>query len=452
MATKKIQISCPNCRQPITAESQQIFDTAQEPDAKQLVLSGAPNLVNCPICSYQGPFQVPLIYHDPDKDLLLTHVPQELGLPLHEQERILGPLINQVVDSLPQESRKGYLLTPKTMLTMQTMVETILEADGITKEMMRAQQEKVQLLQRMAGIASREALEEVVRQEDESIDREFFQILSTLMTSALSNGQEALARRLADVQEVLVSESKYGKEIKAQTEEIEAVAQSLQGLGQQATRDDLLDLVLKASSDVQLQAYVSMARSGMDYQFFQLLSERIDRARGDGRKRLSQLRESLLELTRQYDEETELQLAQARQDIEAILEQPDMRQALLENSQVVNDLFYQLLHSELDTARKQGDLMRSGKLKQLIDTIQELSAPPPETELINQLVEAEDDAARREILESVPAETLPSVLEMMTNLVAQVENGVDAETAEKVRQAYRAALRHSMRMNLEKPA
>jgi hypothetical protein len=45
-----------------------------------------------------------------------------------------------VVNGLPTEKRKGYLFQPQTMFTYQTLIDKVLEADGITKEMIEAQQ------------------------------------------------------------------------------------------------------------------------------------------------------------------------------------------------------------------------------------------------------------------------------------------------------------------------
>ena len=92
-------VNCPNCRQLISADVRQLFDVGTDPSAKQQVLTGTLNLVNCPHCGYQGNLATPIVYHDPEKELLLTYFPPELGLPVNEQERIIGPLINQVMNS-----------------------------------------------------------------------------------------------------------------------------------------------------------------------------------------------------------------------------------------------------------------------------------------------------------------------------------------------------------------
>jgi hypothetical protein len=125
----------------------------------------------------------PIVYHDPAKELLLTYFPPELNMPVNEQERIIGPFITKVTNSLPQEKRKAYLLRPQTMFTLQTLVEKVLEADGITKEMLQAQQQRLNLLQRLLG-APENSVEEIAKQEDKLIDRDFFMIAGRLMEAA----------------------------------------------------------------------------------------------------------------------------------------------------------------------------------------------------------------------------------------------------------------------------
>ena len=145
----KTQVNCPNCRQPVVVDVQQLFDVAKDPLAKQKLLTNAVNFLHCPTCSYQGLLGVPVVYHDPEKELLLTFFPPDLSKTINEQEKQVGPLISRIMDGLPNEKRKAYLLQPKSMLTYQTLIEKILEADGITKEMIEDQQTKVALIEKL---------------------------------------------------------------------------------------------------------------------------------------------------------------------------------------------------------------------------------------------------------------------------------------------------------------
>ena len=106
------RINCPNCKQPIVADIQQLFDVGEDPSAKAKLLSGMVNVVQCPYCKYQGNLSSVIVYHDPGKELLLTFVPPELGLQRDNSERLIGNLINQVINRLPNEQRKGYERNP----------------------------------------------------------------------------------------------------------------------------------------------------------------------------------------------------------------------------------------------------------------------------------------------------------------------------------------------------
>jgi hypothetical protein len=59
----------------ITANVEQLFDVTQDPQAKQRLLGGVSNMARCPYCGYQGRLATPIVYHDNDKELLLTFCP-----------------------------------------------------------------------------------------------------------------------------------------------------------------------------------------------------------------------------------------------------------------------------------------------------------------------------------------------------------------------------------------
>jgi hypothetical protein len=443
----KTQVSCPNCRQPVIAEIEQVFDTGIDPTAKQKLISGAYNIIECPRCGYIGNLSTPIVYHDPQKELLLTFVPAELGLPRNDQERILGGLLKQVTSNLPKEKFKAYLLQPQSTLTMQGLIERILQEDGITREMIQAQQQKLSLIQRLLS-ASGETRNEIARQEDKLIDAEFFTLLSRIGETALANGDQNGARAIAELQQSLLPVTTFGKVIQEQSKEIEAAVASLQEAGEGLTREKLLEIVINAPNETRLQALVSLARPGMDYQFFQLLSERIDRARGDGRTRLIQIRDTLLELTREIDQQAQLRQQVARQLLDEVLRSPDPVQALEQNLPEVDNYFLQELNSAIQAARQAGDLEKIAKLQKLIDLIQSMSAAPPEVELIEALLDANDEQARRKLLEENRAQITPEFLDALTSIVSRVESNQDKELTERIRTIHREALRYSMELNL----
>lgn len=446
----RTRINCPNCRQPILADVQQIFDVGVDPSSKQALLSGAYNLVQCPNCGYQGNLATPIVYHDPKKELLLTYIPPELGLPRDEQERLLGSLINQVFNHLPMEQRKGYLLRPKANLTMQSLVETILEADGITREMIQAQQQRLNLLNRLMMASSAEVRKEIIRQEENLVDADLLNLLTRLLGSALVSGDQEASQRMEEIQAELLEQTEFGRKIKEQSEEIQTAVRSLQKLGRNLTREKLLDLVIKAPTDVRLSALVSLARPAMDYVFFQLLSERIERAREKDRQPLMKLRERLLELTRQFDAQMEARANRSRQMLNDLLEAEDISEATLQNLPALDEFFVQELNDQLEAARKAGDLEKLGKLQKIMEVLQQASAPPPEVGLVEELLEAPDEQATRRLLEEHREQVTPEFLQILSGLVAQVEQqpDKDAELLRRLQAVNRQALRFSMEMNL----
>jgi len=315
--------------------------------------------------------------------------------------------------------------------------------------MIQAQQAKFNLLQRLLS-ASAEARPEIARNEDNLIDAEFFSLLSRLLEASMAAGDRKAAQALADLQKAILPETTFGRQIQEQSREVEAAIASLQEAGEELTRDKLLDLVIKAPNDTRLSALVSLARPGMDYSFFQMLSERIDRARGDGRSRLIEIRERLLELTRQVDQQLEARMLQARQLLNKILEAEDISEATAQSLAAVDDFFLQELTAAQEAARKQGDLEKIGKLQKVEQVIQEATAAPPEVAFIEELVDAPDDAARQKLMEANPDNITPELLDALVNILAQVENSnQEPELAARLKAIHRQALRYSMEMKLK---
>ncbi len=454
------QINCPQCRQPIVADIYQLFDVGQVPQLKQIFLAGAFNIAECPSCNFQGMVSTPLVYHDPEKELLLTFFPPQAGLTLQEQEKIMGPMITQVVNSLPQEKRKGYLFSPKTMLTLQGMLETVLEADGITKEMLQAQEDRMKLIQRLLQ-TSQDSLVDVIQQEDAMIDGDFFALFSSLMDSAISAQDEQSARQLNQLQQALLVHSTQGKLLQRESMEMQAAMEDLRALGDQLSREKLLDLVCESKSDTRLMTFVRLARPGMDYTFFQMLSERIDRAGEQEKQKLNATREKLLGYVQELDQELETRMAVARKNVELLLQAEDLKGSIQQNIQAIDEFFIQAVTQALTEARKQGDLQHSARLQQILDIIEELSAPPAEIALIEELLDvATDEQALDAAVEAHADEITAELLQMINALITRTQESVDQASGpdaaeqqqilDRLQVVYSAALGLSMRRSFAK--
>lgn len=419
----KVQTSCPRCKTPVAVDVEQVFDLNSDPQAKQRLLSGQVNVIHCPSCGYDGMLGTPIIYHDPEKEFLFTFVPSEMGLAVNEQERLIGPLINQVVNRLPLEKRKAYILRPQTMLTFQTMVEKILEGDGISRQMIDDQQKRLALLQRLLSIPTAESRLEVIKQEESLINEDFFNMFARLMEATLAQGDERSAQALASLQQELVENTTVGHKIQEQSREAQGVIKVLQDASKDGlTREKLVDIFVDAAdSDIKLSTITSLVRAGMDYTFFQLLTERIDASPDDNKPGLEAMREKLLGYIQELDNQRQLQMDQTRKLLDAILASPNPEEALKENFAHVDEYFAELVEQELANARAAADLNRSANLQKIKTVLDEASAPPPELAFIEQLLELENYDQRMELMQSKVEMVTPEFTQMLGGLIAQTE-------------------------------
>ncbi|MEJ5314277.1 MULTISPECIES: CpXC domain-containing protein [Anaerolinea] len=446
----KIQTSCPRCRQPVLAEVEQLLDMNVDPKAKQRLLSGTYNRAVCQNCGYDGPIPMPLVYHDPEKELLLTYFPPELGLPLKEQERILGPYIKQVTERLKPEERKAYLFRPQSMFTMQTMIDRVLEADGITREMIEKSQKRLNLIQRLLN-ATPASRPEIVRQEEETMDQEFFQMIGQFIEASLAGGDRATAQALVNLQKEILPLTALGQQILSDSAAIQTALQELQEAGKRGlTREGLLELMLKQTSPAAVEALARVTVSGLDYEFFNILSSRMENAPDDEKKRLQELRDKLLAMTQEVNRQIQEQMQSARKLVENLLNAPNLEAALEENLGSLDEFFAEALREALDKARQDGDLERSARIQKIVNILQEAAKPPAEYELIEDLLSARDDVARRELLEKNEENISPEFLQILSGLVSQMQEQGQEELAHQLEGVYRQALRFSMEMNMKK--
>jgi hypothetical protein len=451
----KTQTSCPRCRQPVVAEINQLFDASADPQAKQRILSGEYNLIHCQSCGYEGNLATPIVYHDADKELLLTFFPPELRMPINEQERLIGPHITQVMNRLPNEKRKGYLLRPQAVLTMKGLVERILEKDGITKEMIQAQQDRLNLLQRMMTASSEDVRTEIAKQSEALMDEQFYGLISQLADASISSGDEKSARQLAELQKMLLPLSAVGRTLLEQSLETEAAIKSLQEASQKGlSRESLLDLLVAAPTDTRLYTLVSMARSGMDYIFFQLLSDRIDRAEGDEKKQLTEVRSKVLTATDKIDAEVKKQIEVVHKLLDELLNAPDIGKATSQHLPELTELFVEVLKGELNTANQKKDQARLDKLNQIVAVLQQASQPTEEIAIIEDLLEAPDETSLRQVLEANKEAINDEFLQFFGNILNQAQSQSasqkqDPRMIEKLQSIYRTALRFSMEAKLK---
>jgi hypothetical protein len=417
-------IKCPNCSTPQPAAIEQIIDVAQDPAAKTRLLQGQLNFFVCPSCGFQGTLSTPLVYHDPVKELLLTFVPPEAPLTAMEQEKALGTLIQQVMQSLPAEQRKGYLLRPQAVLTAQGLIERILEADGITKEMLEQQRAKSRLVRELIE-AEGDARRELIAKQDKRIDADVLALISVIARSASAQKDEAFAKQALAAREDVLHQSTAGKRSLAQQEEMDHAARDLQGLGKEFNIDSLVRLVAAAPSLDRVTALAALAWQAMDYSFFQRFTENLEKASGTERERLTAIRDrALLEVQRvQQAVQSEMNLTAGV--LQSILQAPDLDAAVEQYLPECNDLFFAILEANLETARREKQEENAKRLEEVKAKILAAleKSLPPELRLLRELLDKETDEQAEALLSERAAEITEVFVSALKHTVEDLEAG-----------------------------
>lgn len=448
------QVSCPRCRQPITATIEQLFDVSADPESKKRLLGRVSNYARCPFCKFDGPLSTPIVYHDNDKELLLTYFPSELGMTVNDQERLIGPLISQAMNRLPQEKRKAYLLRPQSFFTYQTMIEKILEKDGISKEILDENQKQLALIQRLMQTTTPSVRVDMIKQEADIINERFFALFERIVQSAMASGQDQVTQTFGLLQQELMDNTEYGKKVSEQMGEVEAAVKSLQDVGNQLTREKLIDLLIDAPSDARVNALIRLTRNGLDQSFFELFTARIE-ATPDGEKaKLLALQAKVVEIASNMDKAFEAQVEQAEKFIEALIAEQDIAKAATENIEAFqNELVVQVLEQKLRDAHEKQEGDRLSKLQQVLSILQQASTPP-EVEFINAMVDIADDPAKLErFMDANETLLTDEVSNMIVQLIQQVEQSDKAnpqagEILKRLQLVYGKVIGRTMKKNL----
>jgi hypothetical protein len=430
-AYQNVPVTCPSCGNRFVSPVLTIIDARQNPEAKAMFLSGRINVAACPQCGHAGLLNTPIVYHDPDKELLLTYVPTELGLPETEQQRVIGDLTNRVMSSLPPEQRKGYLLRPQSFLRLEGMREAILNADGITPEMLEAQQAKVDLLARLIRATSEDSRRTIAQENDQQLDYEFFQILTLNIELAQADGQEEMANQLLELRGQLLEWTSTGHEVAARED-------AIRELGSGITREGLLDTLIQASQaeeDTKVDTMIRVGRPAIDYIFYQQLTSRIEAAS------LKALRERVLDVTTEVDAEIQRATEQATQLLKQILDSDDLEAAVRANLDQIDELFLNAMALNLQAAEKAGRTEEVQRLQQVGDIMMNLiqESQPPEIQFINSLLSAGSADSTQELLEQNKDKLDARMLELMRLVEEDLRQSGRTELAQRLAEIQKQA-------------
>lgn len=415
------RINCPRCQQPINAEIHQIIDAQRQPELKYALMNGRLNMFVCPNCGLAGQMASPLLYHDADHEMFMVHVPMELNLPHTEQQRLIGQLVKQIMDATPAGNRRGYMLQPETILSMETFMEKVLGTEGITPEMIARQRKQGELLHTLSR-ADDDVVDLLLKERIDEIDEQFFAMLQSIFEIAQQRQDENQIIQLTNLRAKLYRETEAGRTMHRRETALRRFQKEAQNAGG-ISPDLLLSHILTNQEDEALvEAIVTSGQSALTYDFFTKLTTEIEKSakskNKEQTKRLTKLRQVLLDFQKAIQEHSQQIMQQADGTLKAILTAENKEAAIQERLHEIDENFMYLLSGLIQQADSEGRKDYARTLQYVHELIIKEAEKqiPPEIRLINGLLRAETESEQRQLLnenaELVKPEMIP-VLEMI---------------------------------------
>jgi hypothetical protein len=348
---------------------------------------------------------------------------------------LIGEMTQAVMRAMPEDAPKGYLLQPQTALSLQGMVDQVLEADGITREMVDKERKKLQIINELATVSQEEA-DQLLEENADLIDMTFLELLSMTAQAASQQGQSREALRLLNLRSHLMETTEAGQELKQQEDALREASLELQELGDNLTRESFVDLLVKsADNPAKINAFGMVAQGLLDYQTFQVLAERIDATEDpEKQEQLKDVRETLLAIAAEYEKQSREVVERAVDTLRAIISAPDIQTAITNNLERIDQTFLQVLQANLDEARKAGNIEVSSRLKEIRDEVLAMvqAAAPPEIQFINDLLSAETEDESLAILQDRQDMLNEDMLVVMEDLSGQLRQAGNEEAAQRL--------------------
>ncbi len=426
-------IACPVCRQPITIQVHQIVDVGEQPELKQLLLAGRLNAFTCQYCRNAGALATPFFYHDPDKELALLFIPMNINVKEADQQKMIGRLTQQVLSNLAPEKRKAYLLQPQQFFNLKTMVETILQADGITPEMLAKEEARLTFLQELVDTTDLAKLDDLIKLHDADFDLTMFQLLTSALSAAAADRQRAEFERVQHLRDRALELTTLGQKIKKQQTVIDVFTAS-------PTRETLLAQLIAADEAEVREALLTMGRPMLDYPFFQALTGKIEAATQEGNKaeteRLTLLRKEILATRDKIDAQAKAVFDSKVALLRELLGTPeaDLDKAIKAHLADLDDLFFEVLTQNLQGAQQSNETQAFAQLQKIGEAAMRAiqGTQPPEVRFVNTLLQIEYPNQTKELLERNKQVLGPEFIAWMEGLEGELRESGRTETADRL--------------------
>ncbi len=422
-------VSCPSCGTRFQAPIEQILDVRVDPSAKSRVLGGSVNVAVCPSCGTGGALNLPFIYHDPDNEVALLYLPIDSGPSEVERQKAAGRLTRQLMDAMPMEERKGYLLQPETFISVESLVKRLFEIEGISEDEMARSQEQREFVAALLE-APQESWPNMVAERESLVDIGLFAFVEYVLQVVTSSGQQtAETEKVEALHEYLVGETETGRQLARRSTIVRSFAED-------PTRESLLNALIEAPDAETVQMLVGSGIQFMDYAFFQALNQHIEEATStEAQQKLQTLRRSILDQRDELAKRGEGELRDRALLLQRLMATDDPRKMANSHLSELDDLFFTVLGAQINEAQKAGDEGALGDLNRISRAVNEVmeSTMPPEIALTRRLMAAPSDEQLDKQLNSIRGLLTPAFLQFLEalqeSLVAQGQDEAAARVS-----------------------
>lgn len=421
-------VSCPSCGTRFQAPIEQILDVRVDPSTKNRVLSGSVNVAVCPSCGTGGALNLPFIYHDPEREVALLYLPIDSGPTEVERQRVAGRLTRQLMDAMPLEERKGYLLQPETFISVESLVKRLFEIEGISEDDVARSQEQREFVAALLE-APQESWPEMVTERASLVDVGLFAFVEYILQLVSAGGQQSTdAAKVEALHEYLVNETEAGRKLAHRSEIVRRFAED-------QSRDSLLGALIEAPDGETVQLLVGSGVQFMDYAFFQALNQRIEEATStEAQQKLQTLRRSILDHRDELVKRGEDQLRDRAALLRGLALTDDPRKMANSHLSELDDLFFTVLGAQINEAQKAGDDATLGELNRVARAVNEVmeSTMPPEIAITRNLMVAPSDEQLDKQLNSIRELLTPAFLQFLGALQESLTAQGQDEAAARV--------------------
>jgi CpXC protein len=417
VAPQPVQITCPACGTPYRAGIYTLVDVTQQPELKAALLGGQLNVAVCSNCNTATMLGAPMVYHDAEKQQLLVYFPQELNASPQDQERFVGEATSFLMRSLPPEMPRGYLLAPKRFLTLPSLLDAVLEADGISRETLDRQRAHVELISQLAErLPDPEGFAALVDERRADLTPELFATLAAFI--------EATPPAQADSRELLMQ---VHERLLGQLGDAEAPSDA-------EVEDAVEALVTVAEDELEL-----VVAERLDYGFFEAWTARIEAAEPAEAARLTTRRARILEIVEELDLKAQELFEAGSLVLREVIEAEDPQAALAAQAERIDEAFLMVLSANAAAAQRAGRDDLVAVFEQLGDAAMEIiqARLSPEERFINELLMVETPQEATKLLRKSVAKITPELVRRLNELADQEEKRTNKPTADRLRQLAR---------------